>query len=238
MVTSKADIPWGVAVKMYAGMIMVSIMIGAVYPQLHDTVSLQKKYTQTHNVIAKKRIIQSLFSNNHQNERNSSTAQWKIDLLKMAVGDSSPLVVETALHQIKKLQLSELSSELCFLFTGADQKFGTYGDRVRIAVLDALGSLSCPGIVPILGDFLDRDKGSDIAGDVLTAIQRLDEYRLFDAVVRYKEKMHHQMQHLKAIGVNPIFYRRFLLYRDQARSVIRSLTMTIHNDNTSGMIAQ
>jgi hypothetical protein len=187
-----------------------------------DGSSLIRTFESTENSIDKRNILKSLSQN--EETQNSAVPRWKVDLITIGLADKSPVVVETAVKQVGKLGLTELSPRLIDHFKNADERFiGGYTDRVRIALFKALGKVGGPGVAELFQEFLENDNGSGLGGDALLAVKNLNDPSLLNTVKMYMLKMDARIAEKKKINADPIFYSRYLNYLELARDVKESL---------------
>ena len=178
-------------------------------------------YNNTDNSIEKRTILKSL---SKDYEEGTAIPQWKVDLVKTGLAETSPVVVEAAARQAGKLAMKSVTPQLINLFNTADDKFmGGYPQRVRISLFYALGKTGGDGVAELFKKFLKNDNGSALGGDALTAIKELNDPSLVNTVKSYAMKMEAKVSVLKAKKTDPIQYSRYLGYTALAKEAEESL---------------
>lgn len=179
-------------------------------------------YNNTDNSIEKRTILKSL---SEGYEEGTVIPQWKVDLVKTGLAETSPVVVEAAAKQAGKLVMKDVTPQLVNLFNTADDKFmGGYPQRVRISLFYALGKTGGDGVAELFENFLENDMGSALGEDALTAIKELNDPSLVNTVKSYTVKMGAKVSVLKTKNSDPIQYSRYLGYISLAKEVEESLS--------------
>lgn len=201
----------------------LAITISSAQTEAGSGSAVIEAYNNTDNSIEKRTILKSL-SEGYE-EGSVVIPQWKVDLVKIGLAETSPVVVEAAARQAGKLVMKDVTPQLINLFNTADDKFmGGYPQRVRISLFYALGKTGGDGVAELFKKFLKNDNGSALGGDALTAIKELDDPSLVITVKSYAMKMEAKISVLKAKNSDPIFYSRYLGYRALAKEVEESLS--------------
>ena len=182
-------------------------------------------YARCTNIILKKHLIQSIcIPESTQVPKNSPLESWKIEFLRTIIKtENNPLIVEEAIRQIPYDLFMSFNYELINVFREADARFSQHASKVRLVVLARLCKEKTPGLTRMLQEFLSFDTGSDLAEDVLLAIEKLRDVTLINAVAEYAQKMELITMHLKMRNTDIAFYSRYQNYADLARDVEKAL---------------
>lgn len=148
--------------------------------------------------------------------------QWKRNLLKEALYDKNPIVVEEVICQIGELNIHDLNPLLIQLFSTSEVRFRGYSGRIQIAILRTFGRIGDEEVKKLLVDFLTNDKGSFLAGKVLLTIKELNDPSLVEIVQEYSQKMDAKVAKLKAQNVDPMQYSMFLMHSELAKDIVKS----------------
>ncbi|MBN1979979.1 MAG: hypothetical protein JW795_00500 [Chitinivibrionales bacterium] len=186
------------------------------------------------NTTTKRKILLSLFDEISE-QVQLPTPQWKIELLREALNSKNPLIVETAARLIPFTNDPVLYRETVQKFRGADTLFGAYADRVRVSLIAPLCAYKSKETTRALVDFLSLDNGSDIAVDVLQAVQRIGDVSLLPAVREYCQKMQLLAFHLRSHNSDPLQFGRYQMYAQCATTVEQSLREVLENEQNGSI---
>ena len=107
-------------------------------------------------------------------------------------------------QEIGNLKLTGMSGKLIDLYQLADSKFKGYGERVRYAIIPALGKLGTPEAKVFLADLLQKDAGTYMGRYLLLAIQDLNDQSLVNNVKQYAQKMEEKVALGKSLQYDPL----------------------------------
>ncbi len=183
-------------------------------------------YNSTDNTILKRKALRRLSEG--ERETGSAVAQWKKDLLSQALDHQDPTVVEAAAYQIQMLQLPEFNQRLIDLYHNATGTFANmYDNRVKIAVVNALAKTGKGDsrVFKLFQEILRPEVSnfSYIQGDVLNAINTLNESEYLPMVESYNAFMKEAIAKKKAAGENVIKYQVLIGYSTICDNIIRKL---------------
>lgn len=180
-----------------------------------------ESFKTSDNSIVRKKIIQDLFTADTRS--GVPIPEWKIELLVEALHDKSPIVVESAINQLRTIDATPFLRDLTILFKEAESRFGTYTNRLRVALIEVFGYQKDRESTRVLAEFLSLDMGSDIAGDLLQALKRIDDRSLLPVVREFYQKMQLMVFHLQMRQTDPLLLGRYKLYAQLAQDVEQSL---------------
>lgn len=184
--------------------------------------SILDAFKHSDDVTTKRKTLQKI-SMEPADRENDSTMLWRKELIRLALLDRSPLVIEEAAHQIQKLKMGNFNAELLVLLESAQQRFSGYAPRVQVSLIAALGAVGDSMVSLRLCEHLDRDSGSILAPDLLLALKDLKKSVATDAVKRFIARMEEQIQRMKAMNLDPIYYFNYQLYIEFGKDVLASL---------------
>lgn len=215
----------GVLIKQLFVVIVVLLLImplSVFSVEKDEGFALSEKFRTSENSIDKRRILQSLSEIGAV--QPTAVPQWKVDLVRNALSDKSPVVVEAAAKQAGNLVLKELTPQLISLFESAGDRFyGGYAERVRVSLFHALGKTGGNKATDLFKDFLKKDNGSFLAESALLAVKELNNPELVPTVKNYILKMETRVSEGKALNADPIRYSRYLKYIQLGKEVENSL---------------
>lgn len=176
---------------------------------LNDRASIESAFDSENSIVRRNALYAAA---HHQ-------GLWVGNLFKTALADKSPVVVEVAVQQIGNLKLGSLTSQLITQYHQAEVLYKGYAERVRYAIIPALGKLGGPEATAFLVDLLQNDKGTYMGGFILSAIQELGDKSLISNVQQYAEKMNGVVVKAKAQNYDPLAYSMQLQYIEIAKKV-------------------
>lgn len=150
---------------------------------------------------------------------------WIKELLAKALNDKSPVVVAEAVYQIGEFEFIEFNTELIKLFNDAEKRFGSlcYAERVRCAVIPALGKIGNNKAKAFIAGLLKNDKGSFMGQFMLSAMKSLNDPVFVKDVRLYRAKMEKYVKDAAASGLDPFLYSDKASYIKLAEEVETSL---------------
>ncbi len=144
---------------------------------------------------------------------NAAVAGWVSDLLSTALQDESPVVVSVAVEMIGKFKVTGLNKNLITLYQDAGKKFSiAYADRVRFAIIPALGKLGGNDAADLLKKLLAEDNGSVMGDYLLSAVVDLNDVSLVSDIRFYKTKMQEMVTFATSKNYDPLIYSRMQGY--------------------------
>ncbi len=151
---------------------------------------------------------------------NAAVTGWVSDLLATALQDESPVVVSVAVEMVGKFKVTGLNKNLITLYQDIGTKFSSaYADRVRYAIIPALGKLGGDGAADLLKKLLAEDNGSVMGESLLSAIVELNDASLVSDIRLYKTKMQKMVTFATAKNYDPLIYSRMQRYTAYALEV-------------------
>jgi len=133
---------------------------------------------------------------------------WIRQLLEMAIDDRSPVVVAEAVCQIGEFGFTESDTVLIQLYTDAQKRFGSiaYTERVRCAIITALGKIGGANATAFVAGLLKQDKGSFAGRFMLTAIGEINDESLVEDVRSYRIMLEEYVKNAEKAGIDPFLY--------------------------------
>ena len=150
---------------------------------------------------------------------------WIKELLGRAIDEKSPVVVAEAVYQIGEFGFIEFNAALIKLYNDADKRFGSisYAERVRCAVIPALGKIGNNEAKVFIAKLLNNDMGSFMGPFLLMAIQNLNDPVFVKDVKLYRARMEKLKKDAEAAGIDPFLYSDKASYIKLAAEVETSL---------------
>ena len=133
---------------------------------------------------------------------------WIKELLGKALTDKSPVVAAEAVYQIGEFRFTEYNSDLIKLYNDAEKRFSSlsYAERVRCAIIQALGKIGNSEAKVFISGLLKNDRGSYIGQFLLSAIESLNDPVFVNDVKLYKIKMEKYVKSAEDSGLDPFLY--------------------------------
>ena len=150
---------------------------------------------------------------------------WIKELLGKALTDMSPIVAAEAVCQIGEFRFTEYNSDLIKLYNDAEKRFSSlsYAERVRCAIIQALGNIGNSEAKAFISGLLKNDKGSYIGQFLLSAIESLNDPVFINDVKLYKAKMEMYVKNAKDSGCDPFLFSVQVSYIKRATEIEKSL---------------
>ncbi len=213
-----------ISFNLLSAILLFCIAVNAVgaSQEMADAASCIRVYKASDNSVTRRQALNAL--DEVVTRRGMDTPKVVKDILLSALNDKSPVVVATAVDQVGKFELHDLSERLINLYNNADKMFqSAYADRVKFSIVPALGKSGGNGVASFLSDLLAEDNGSVMGEYILLAMKELHDISLVDDVKKYKTKMEGLVRFAKAKNHDPLMYSRKLMYIDLALDVENSL---------------
>ncbi len=190
-----------------------------------EATAVLNAYNSTENTILKRQVLYKLSENIV--ERGAAVAQWKKDLLNDAIGHKDPTVVESALFQIKMLELAEFNVRLVSLYKHATATYANmYDNRVKIAIVNAMAKTGRNDAIAfnLFQEILDPEKTkfTYIQGDVLNSIKVLNDPKYVPMVEKYNKYMNDAIDKKQAAGEDKMMYQVLIGYSDICTEIIQA----------------
>lgn len=205
----------------------VAIVAGTGWAGENDEVS---QFSALNGEYSKKEYLMHLTSVLQQKKANALTATANeqtavVKVLELGLSEESPVVVEQAVMGIGKLNCVSLASLLIPLYHNAQKRFGGYAERIRIAIIGAVGAMDNNAeSVAFLGEELNKDNGTIFGQKILNGIEALHDEQLSGSVSEYAEKMKAIVEFARKRGDNPMLYSNAMQNAALASKVLSSLT--------------
>lgn len=187
---------------------------------LGDGSAVIKRYQTSDNAIDRRYALNDLKALS-----GHATPRWASDLLKTALNDNDPIVVEEAIFQIGNLRMADFSPELTAMYNNAEKRFLGYSIRLQYAIISTLGKIGGTSSKEFIAQLLRTDNGSDYGEFILMAIKDLNTKELVSDVAAYAVKMKKIVEKAKAKNLDPLLYSRKLWYIQVASEVQDALLL-------------
>ena len=150
---------------------------------------------------------------------------WIKELLGKALTDKSPVVAAEAVYQIGEFRFTEYNSDLIKLYNDAEKRFSSlsYAERVRCAIIKALGNIGNSEAKVFISVLLKNDKGSYTGQFLLSAIESLNDPVFVNDVKLYKTKMEKYVRRAEDSGLDPFLYSVQVSYIKRTIEIEKSL---------------
>lgn len=203
-----------------------AFLVQSIWAAEAEATAVLNVYNSTENTIIKRNALRMLSED--ARVTGEAVAQWKKDLLHDALGHKDPTVVESAVYQIKMLQMAEFNSKLITLYYNATGAFANmYDNRVKIGVVNAF-AITGKGdnnVFSLFQDILnpEKTKFTYIQGDVLNSIKLLNDPKFVTMVEKYNKYMQDAIAMKKAAGENLMMYQVLIGYSTICEDIIQKL---------------
>lgn len=197
---------------------------GGIFAEGYDKASVLSLYN-TDNTIIKRKALRKLSA---EREFGKAVAQWKKDLLRTALQEVKPTVVETAVREVRYLNLTEFNNELVSLYRVAESKFANlYSDRVRNNIVQTLAvtGQNDAQVYELFKDALNpaNERISLTDGDILDAIKGFQDAKYREMVQQYKAKIDRIEAEKKAQGIDPLRYSIYTSFSTSCAETLAAL---------------
>lgn len=202
----------------------------AVFSQ--SNASPSEKYHSTSNTITKRAALLEIGSP----ASSSTTDQARppvakptltkedVALLQEALSDTDPTVVEQAVRRIGELQVVQLNSDILDLYTKSDEKFSGYSERVKLAVIDAVGDIGIISNDKFLDSKIIQQIRVPYMHNVLQATKKLHAVSTIPSLQKLISDYSLKCQKLENANENPLIISSLRLTMKEAEDVLSSLT--------------
>jgi hypothetical protein len=191
-----------------------------------EAAAVLNAYHGTQNTVLKRKALRMLSEN--VRATGVAVAQWKKDLLREALDEQDPTVVEAAVYQIKMLQMTDFNRKLIDLYRNAKDLYANvYDRRVQIAIVRAL-SITGKGDANVFALFQEvlepvTSKFAYVQGDVLISIKELNDPKYTAMVEKYGAFMESAIAEKKAAGEHPMLYQILVDYASMCKDIVTTL---------------
>jgi hypothetical protein len=118
---------------------------------------------------------------------------------------------------------AQLAEKLIALYAVTDQRFSGYSERVRLAIVSALGKLETAEASALFASILNRDNATILAQQTLLSIQACHSVELADDVQAYALKMEAVIEQAQKNGHDPMLYSAAQRNAETANIVLSTL---------------
>lgn len=185
--------------------------------------ALLAKFNSSSNSVEKRELLASLKAYIPQNGQQAS--EWIVTLIGNGLKDENPVVVAEAAAQAGQFRLTQYVPGLIQLYNDAESKYAACGyvERVRYAIIPALGRTGTSDAKQLIVNQLKNDNGSDMGELLLIAVSDLNDPLLIKELTVYKAKMQALIQTLKQKGYDPLIYSLPQYYIELATEIEQNL---------------
>lgn len=194
-----------------------------------DIVEISSAYHNSDNALVRKNALRQLSKKQDKTmgvrtpQTLSPTSQEAEVLIKQALNDPNPTVVEEAIVQAGQLSLTSIEQDMYRLYMNAEKRFGSYSERIICAIYKAAGDLGGAMSKKILLEELRKDRGSYRSGLLLDAFLHMEDASVITEIKEYAERMEKIAYEGKRRGDNPLLYSNALTSADKAHQVVSLL---------------
>jgi hypothetical protein len=198
-----------------------------------DLQSLHELVSRSDNAIVRRQALRKLANKakalkNEKRQDKIADKSEKVEKIQKtilnALEDRNPRVVEESATLIGKLNITKAVSSLVSIYGEANQRFGGYGESVRLKIIKTCGTLRTPLSSKFLSDCLAKSNASIIASELLSAIQNQNDPSILKQVQAFQKKMDDIVALKQSNGADPMSYSMALQCAEKASVVAVALS--------------
>lgn len=144
-------------------------------------------------------------------------------LIREALNDPNPTVVEEAIVQAGELKLQGFSENFYQLYFKKSKNFGGYHERIQCAILISAGKIADNTSKKLLLEVLAKDNGDALSSILLSAINQMNDESTVEPLIQYAEKLEQIVKTSQQAGVNALLYSGAKISAESARAIADSI---------------
>lgn len=206
----------------------VAMCLSITFLQAESINDITFSYHNSKNTVERKHALGKLSTLHEQPEATIAVPGAENEdvtkLLREALNDPSPTVVEKAIQQIGILRLQSMANDLDKLYKNADEEFGAYSERIKMNILNAAGNLKGIFAAKLFTATLEKDFGNPLSETALNSIEKLEDPSMIPVLETFADKMENIVRSGKKDKINPLLYSEALGKGSKARAIIQNLS--------------